>query len=178
MAHQFGLVSAFFLRPVCNLTVDNIKQDVIALHGLEPIFHQIIDPQLDKGPFMLNHMDLRSANIIFDESLRIQGIIDWEFTSTVPRQVFTLPSWITGHDSLKTKKQLHAEFRDVLDEKSRRNSTCNQLRKEWYGQLDAGKSEDIVQTDIAFCVAHVLWRPPPTYPTSFSSSLLTRISML
>lgn len=159
MAHQFGLVSAFFSRPVCDLTVDDIKQEVFALHGLEPIFHQIIDPQLDKGPFVLNHMDLRSANIIVDESLRIQGIIDWEFTSTVPRQVFTPPSWITGHDSIKTNKQSHAEFRDVLDEKSRSNSACDQLRKEWYGQLDAGKSEDIVQTDMAFCVAHVLRRP-------------------
>jgi len=160
MAHQFGLVSAFFSRPVCDLSVDDIKQEVFALHGLEPIFHQIIDPQLDKGPFVLNHMDLRSANIIVDESLRIQGIIDWEFTSTVPRQVFTPPSWITGHDSIdKTNKQLHAEFRDVLDEKSRSNSACDQLRKEWYGQLDAGKSEDIVQTDRAFCVAHVLRRP-------------------
>lgn len=120
MAHQFGLVSAFFSRPVCDLTVDEIKQEVFALHGLKPIFHQIIDPRLDKGPFVLSHMDLRSANIIVDESLRIQGIIDWEFTSTVPRQVFTPPSWITGHDSIKTNKQLHAEFRDVLDEKKQK----------------------------------------------------------
>ncbi|KAH8821747.1 phosphotransferase enzyme family protein [Xylogone sp. PMI_703] len=159
MAHQFGLVSAFFSQPVCDLTVDDIKQEVFALHRLEPIFYQIIDPQLDRGPFALNHMDLRSANIIVDDSLQVQGIIDWEFTSTVPRQVFTPPSWITGHDSIETNKQLHTEFRDVLDEKSRCNSACDQLRKEWYGQLDTGKSEDIVQTDMAFYVAHMLRCP-------------------
>lgn len=159
MAYQFGLVSTFFSRPVCDLTVDDIKQEVFALHGLEPIFHQIIDPQLDKGPFVLNHLDLRSANIIVDESLRIQGIIDWEFTSTVPRQVFTPPSWITGHDPSNTNKKLHAEFLDVLDKKSRSNSACDRLRKEWYGQMDTGKSEDVVQMDTAFCVAHVLRRP-------------------
>lgn len=76
MAYQFGLISAFFSRPVCDLTVDEIKQEVFALHGLEPIFHQIINPQLDQRPFVLNHMDLRNANIIVNESLRIQGIID------------------------------------------------------------------------------------------------------
>jgi len=158
MAHQFDLISAFFSQPVCDLTVADIKREVFALHSLEPRFRQIINPQLDKGPFVLNHMDLRSANIIVDESLRIQGIIDWEFTSTVPREVFTPPSWITGHDSIETNKQFHAEFRNVLHEKSRSNSACDQLRNEWYGQLDAGES-DIVQTDMAFYIAHILRRP-------------------
>ncbi|KAI1496264.1 phosphotransferase enzyme family protein [Biscogniauxia marginata] len=158
MRHQFSLISGFFSLPVRDHTVDDIKQEVFALHGMERIFHQIIDPQLDKGPFVLNHLDLRSPNIIVDKNLQIQGIIDWEFASTVPRQVFAPPSWITGHDSIETTKQMHAEFRDVLDEKSKTSSLCDQLRREWYGQFGASKS-DIDQTDMAFYVAHVLRRP-------------------
>ncbi|KAK2469515.1 hypothetical protein H9L39_18786 [Fusarium oxysporum f. sp. albedinis] len=158
MTYQFSLVSGFFSPPVSNYTVDDIKQEIFALHRMERIFHQVIDPQLDKGPFVLNHLDLRGPNIIVDKNLQIQGIIDWEFTNTVPRQVFTPPSWITGHDSIKTNKQMHAEFRSVLDENSKVNSLCDQLRREWYGQLAAGKSK-IDQTDMAFCVAHVLRRP-------------------
>ncbi|KAM4057680.1 phosphotransferase enzyme family protein [Hirsutella rhossiliensis] len=158
MRQQSSLVSGFYSPPVPDHTVDDIKQEVFALHGMQRIFHQVIDPQLDEGPFVLNHLDLRGANIIVDKPLQIQGIIDWEFASAIPRQVFTPPSWITGHNSIETSKQMHAEFRDVLDEKTKTNSLCGQLGREWYGQLDASKS-DINQTDMAFCVAHVLRRP-------------------
>ncbi|EEU37168.1 uncharacterized protein NECHADRAFT_78356 [Fusarium vanettenii 77-13-4] len=157
MAYQLGLVSGFFSPPVSNHTVDDIKQEMFALHCMERIFGQVIDSQLDKGPFVLNHLDLRGANIIVDKKLTIQGIVDWEFAHTVPRQVFTPPSWITGHDSIETNKQMHAEFCSVLDENSQANSLWEQLGKEWYGQSADGKSKD--QTDMAFCVAHVLRRP-------------------
>lgn len=125
---------------------------------MEHIFHQVIDPQLDTGPFVLNHLDFRAPNIIVDKHLQIQGIIDWEFTNTVPRQVFTPPSWITGHDLIETNKQMHDEFRSVLDDKSKGNSLCDKLRREWYGELDADKSNDD-RTDVAFCIAHLLRRP-------------------
>lgn len=157
MAYQFGLVSGFFSPPVSNHTVDDIKQELFALHCIERIFGQVIDPQLDKGPFVLNHLDLRRPNIIVDKSLRIQGIVDWEFAHTVPLQVFTPPSWITSHDSVDANKQMHAEFRSVLDENPKASCLWEQLGKEWYGQLADGKTKD--HTDMAFCVAHVLRRP-------------------
>lgn len=157
MRHQFRLVSDFHSPPVPDHTVDDLGREVFALHGMERIFHQAIDSQLDEGPFVLNHLDLRSPNIIVDDNLQIQGIIDWEFASTVPRQVLTPPSWITGHDSTETDRQMHAEFRQVLDKKSKNNQLCNQLKEEWYGPL--GASEAVSQTDMAFFVAHVLRRP-------------------
>lgn len=157
MRRQFSLVSGFFLPPVRDHTADDLRREVFALHGMERVFEQVIDPQLDAGPFVLNHLDLRSRNIIVDKSLQIQGVIDWEFTSTVPLQVFAPPSWITGHDSIETDKQMHAEFRNVLDEKSHANGRCDQLRREWYGGLDAGRPD--IETGMAFCVAHVLRRP-------------------
>lgn len=45
MTYQFGLISAFFSPPVCDHAVDDIKQEVFALHSMEPMFHQLIDPQ-------------------------------------------------------------------------------------------------------------------------------------
>lgn len=80
MIHQFNLIADWFSEPVSKHPVDDIKEELFALHNIEPIFHEIIDPQLDKGPFVLSHMDLRSPNMIVDENLQIHGIIDWEFT--------------------------------------------------------------------------------------------------
>ncbi len=77
MKSQFGLISAFFLPPVADHAVDDIRREMFALHCMEPFFDQIIDPVLDAGPFILTHLDLRSGNIIVDSSLRICGIIDW-----------------------------------------------------------------------------------------------------
>ncbi|RSL45910.1 hypothetical protein CEP53_010550 [Fusarium sp. AF-6] len=146
MKYQFGLVSGFSSTPVSNHTVDDIKQEMFSLHCMESIFDQVIDPQLDKGPFVLNHLDLRGPNIIVDKNLRIQGIVDWEFAHTVPRQVFTPPSWIAGHDLIDTNKEMHTEFRSVLEENSQANSLWEQLGREW--------------TKLKwFCVAHVLRRP-------------------
>ncbi|RKK11075.1 hypothetical protein BFJ66_g16731 [Fusarium oxysporum f. sp. cepae] len=154
MKYQFGLVSRFFSPPVRDHTIEDIRQEVFALHSLERIFDQLVDPQLDHGPFILNHLDLRSPNIIVDQNLHIQGIIDWEFSSTVPRQTFTPPSWITGHDSVETNKQMHAEFCSVLNEKSSNNELCDQLRREWYTcELNTN------DTDIKFAVAHILRHP-------------------
>ncbi|KAF9775679.1 hypothetical protein IL306_006182, partial [Fusarium sp. DS 682] len=76
MKYQFGLVSRFFSPPVRDHTIEDIRQQVFALHGLERIFDQLVDPQLDHGPFILNHQDLRSPNIIVNHDLSIQGIID------------------------------------------------------------------------------------------------------
>ncbi|KAG5764435.1 hypothetical protein H9Q72_007480 [Fusarium xylarioides] len=150
MKYQFSLVTDFFSPPVRDHTIEDIRHEILALDALEGIFEQLVDPQLDHGPFILNHQDLRSPNIIVDGDLNIQGIIDWEFSSTVPRQMFTPPSWITGHDSTETDKQMYAEFCSVLNEKGASNELCDQLKREWYTSGD---------TDIKFCVAHILRRP-------------------
>ncbi|UKZ78686.1 hypothetical protein TrVFT333_006432 [Trichoderma virens FT-333] len=158
MKHQFSLVSAFFSPPVADHTIDDVKKEVFALHSIMPFFDQFIDLELDYGPFVLSHLDLRSCNIIVNKSFQIQGIIDWEFTSTIPLQLFSPPSWITGHDLIETNKQMHIEFHSVLNEKSKTSGHCEQLRREWYDKVDAGKSK-ISQTDIAFTLAHILRCP-------------------
>lgn len=158
MKRQFNLVSDFFVPPVSDHTVHEIQKELCALHGMEGPFRQVIDPRLDKGPFVLHHLDLRAPNIIVDKDLNIHGVIDWEFSGTTPRQLFTPPSWITGHDSIKTNKQMHAEFRNVLDEKSKVSTACAHLKEEWYSQTDIGQL-GMSGADLAFYVAHVIRRP-------------------
>ncbi|KND88481.1 hypothetical protein TOPH_06888 [Tolypocladium ophioglossoides CBS 100239] len=158
MARQFKIVEDQYRPPVEDLSPGDFEHEVFALHRLENYFCQVIDTNLENGPFVLHHLDLRSPNTIVDENLQIQGIIDWEFSGTVPLQLFTPPSWITAHDSAWTKEEMHAEFRGVLDDKSKTDSRCHLLRKEWYGQSDNDRSV-IAKTDMAFCIAHVLRRP-------------------
>lgn len=158
LRYQFKLISEMFVEPVSKHTIEDIKREIFAVHGMEQVFDLVIDARSEKGPFVLSHLDLRTPNIIVNEQLQIQGVIDWEFAITVPSKLFTPPSWITGHDSpLETDKRMHVEFREVLDEKSRDNLKCDQLRREWYDHADDPKAK-IDPTDLAFCVAHVLRR--------------------
>lgn len=154
MRYHFSLVSGFFFPPVRDYTIEDIQEEVFALHIMESLFPQIIDSKHDQGPFILHHPDLRGANIIVD-NWNIMGIIDWEYISTTPISVCTPPSWITGHDLDKTNEKMHAEFRDVLYMKSKTDSMCNRLNIEWYGQANIGE----LQADMAFYIAHMLRCP-------------------
>ncbi|OAA44791.1 phosphotransferase enzyme family protein [Metarhizium rileyi] len=102
---EFALIGSLMPNPdVADHTVEDIRAEVFALDGMKRMFDQLIDTDLNAGPFVLSHLDLRSRNIIVDENLRIRGTIDWEFASAVPLQVFTPPSWIAGHNSVSTNK--------------------------------------------------------------------------
>ncbi|KID72582.1 phosphotransferase enzyme family protein, partial [Metarhizium brunneum ARSEF 3297] len=87
----------------------------------------------------------------------ILGIIDWEFTSTIPLQLFTPPPWVTGHDpdTLRAMRglvrgpfrdEIFAEFRDVLQNKRETCSISEKLWHEWgYQQGQAGQEETPIQ---------------------------------
>ncbi|KAG5926199.1 hypothetical protein E4U42_003539 [Claviceps africana] len=49
-------------------------------------------------PLALSHADLRRENILVDDDFRIQGIIDWEWVTILPRQLCVPPLWISGLD--------------------------------------------------------------------------------
>lgn len=157
MQNQFRLISRTLSSPVRDYTADDIKEEMFALHGTERVVNRVLDPQLESGPFILNHADLRAPNIIVDENLQIQGIIDWEFASTVPLQFFTPPSWITGYGAAGTDTAVSAEFRNVIEQKSQSNARCDRLRREWYPESETWDSSKHV--NVAFCIAHVLRWP-------------------
>ncbi|KAK1768897.1 kinase-like domain-containing protein [Phialemonium atrogriseum] len=95
-----------------------------------------LNTQLENhGPFVLAHTDLRWSNIIVDEDLNIQGVIDWEWASTVPRQFFMPPTWIARRppDSM-AGVHYRIEYRwfyDILEAKAATSEPCHQLAEEW-----------------------------------------------
>jgi hypothetical protein len=86
---------------------------------------------------VLTHTDLRPTNIIVDENLQIQGIIDWEWASTVPRQFFLPPTWIAGCTAdMVFGVEFRIEYRwlrDVL--RADTSEHCRQLALEWDRKL-------------------------------------------
>ncbi|KAL2752901.1 hypothetical protein ACRALDRAFT_2055317 [Sodiomyces alcalophilus JCM 7366] len=79
--------------------------------------------------FFLAHPDLRPGNILVDDELNICGIIDWEYTATVPQCAFSPPAWITGHDS--GFADLPSEFTSVLSSMKDKSTYHSQLAAEW-----------------------------------------------
>ncbi|OAA42570.1 phosphotransferase enzyme family protein [Metarhizium rileyi] len=59
-----------------------------------------IDPGLDQGPFVLIHGDLHLSNLLFDEDMRIMGVLDWEWSRVVPVQYFAPPLWLSERDTV------------------------------------------------------------------------------
>jgi len=55
-----------------------------------------LDPTLDKGPFVLHHGDLGAYNVLVNDKFDILAILDWEWSRTVPRQLFVPPVWLSG----------------------------------------------------------------------------------
>lgn len=70
--------------------------------GLIPWLHVqatplIVVPELDRGPFLLQHADLSVTNIMVDDDFNIVGFLDWTWACTVPQQSFTV--FHAPHDS-------------------------------------------------------------------------------
>jgi hypothetical protein len=53
-----------------------------------------LKPEFNQGPFVLIHGDFDGRNILIDESYNIIGVLDWEWSHTVPLQFFTPPLWL------------------------------------------------------------------------------------
>ncbi|RSL84553.1 hypothetical protein CDV31_016689 [Fusarium ambrosium] len=86
-----------------------------------------IDPTAQS--FFLAHPDLRPGNILVDDELNICGIIDWEYTASVPQCASAPPTWITGNDS--GLADLPSEFACVLSSMKEKSRYHSQLAAEW-----------------------------------------------
>lgn len=108
--------------------------EVFALQDLKNRLPSIVENQ---HPFVLTHTDLRPTNIIVDENMQIQGIIDWEWARTVPRQFFLPPTWIAGcPPDMVSGVEFRIEYRwlrDVLWADT--SEHCRQLASEWNRKL-------------------------------------------
>ncbi|OJD13730.1 hypothetical protein AJ78_05842 [Emergomyces pasteurianus Ep9510] len=84
------------------------------LYGIfasQGIVMEWVDQKDNHGPFILMHGDLRPPNVFVDDNLNIISVIDWEWSHTVPPQMFVPPSWITGQElPAATKSPCHLGF--------------------------------------------------------------------
>lgn len=74
------------------------EDEAFCFRKIKVALPQSLDSALDNGPFLLSHTDLRETNIIVDDELNITGIIDWEWSAVIPRQLFMPPTWIAGEE--------------------------------------------------------------------------------
>ncbi|QSS51765.1 hypothetical protein I7I53_07186 [Histoplasma capsulatum var. duboisii H88] len=75
-----------------------------SLHMTRRFLMEWVQPEHNHGPFILNHGDLRSANILVDDDLNILSVLDWEWSHTIPVQMFVPPSWLDGLELVGTAK--------------------------------------------------------------------------
>jgi hypothetical protein len=132
--YQYHLLDETHKLPAEKLCREVAELEVFALEDLKNRLASVVE---DRPPFVLTHSDLRPTNIIVDEDLQIQGIIDWEWASTVPRQFFLPPTWIAGVPPYKASGvEFQVEyrwFRDVLLAST--SEPCRQLASEWDRKL-------------------------------------------
>ncbi|KAH0601266.1 hypothetical protein MHUMG1_00138 [Metarhizium humberi] len=131
--YHHSILTETYQLPVENLSYRDAKTELFALDCLSKEISKCIGSMPTSPSFVLAHPDLRFGNIFVDDDFHILGIIDWEFTSTIPLQLFTPPPWVTGHDpdTLRVMRglvrgpfrdEIFAEFRDVLQNK---RETCS-----------------------------------------------------
>ncbi|OAA45073.1 phosphotransferase enzyme family protein [Metarhizium rileyi] len=145
MEAQFNLISSYLLAPRHDHPEDEVRYDMFCISRVKDYFTSVINPKFDHGPFVLSHPDLRPSNIIVNDEMEIVGLIDWQFTSTVPRQLCTPPSWVTGHIWSKYAELLLLQFSVAL---ALDKQLPKQLKGEWRDPSSA-----------AFHIAHIIRCP-------------------
>lgn len=133
--YQYHVLSKIYSLLTEDLSRKQAQMELLALDGLERQIPMLVSSQRSNDPFVLAHMDLRCGNIMVAEDLRIHAIIDWGCAGTIPRQLFTPPPWITGHDLDAVAAIPHytayPEFLQAPEEKSLISETCAKLRDDW-----------------------------------------------
>ncbi|KAF4509825.1 hypothetical protein G6O67_001765 [Ophiocordyceps sinensis] len=63
---------------------------------LRSLSHHYVDRDHRGGPFYLQLTDLHASNIFVDENWNITRLIDLEWVCALPREMLTVPYWLTG----------------------------------------------------------------------------------
>jgi hypothetical protein len=73
-----------------------------------------VSTDFDGGPFILMHGDLNQQNILVDNDYNITGIIDWEWSTTVPFQLFAMPPTAIHPYKTPTPAELVGEEKEMF----------------------------------------------------------------
>lgn len=144
-------LSKTFQQPIQEPAFTQIKMELFALDSLLKEIPRCIDLKEPSPSFILAHPDLRCGNILIDDDFHILAIIDWEFSGTIPLQLFTPPPWIMGDDPDTLlfctgipRRDIFPEFRTLLMEMRKSSSACTQLCQDW-GLQDEAVQHQFVQ---------------------------------
>lgn len=130
---QYRLLDRSYQMPVEDPSTNYVRQEVFALNDIKGRTFDHINPHENHGPFVLAHTDLRLPNIIVDGDMSIQSIIDWEWSSTISRQFFVPPFWISCRpvEYVPTAyfNLAFVLFRMGLEDKAKKSEPCKKLSK-------------------------------------------------
>ncbi|KAH0539145.1 hypothetical protein FGG08_004317 [Glutinoglossum americanum] len=137
------------------------RWELYGLHKFRALLMEYVLPEYNHGPFVLMHGDFRSSNIMMDENLNIVSVIDWEWSRTVPAQLFVPPEWLTGYEVnglLSVYNKLHYmrelfNFRSAVWDRERSLKQENALPA-----VPLSKLWRTVDDDATFFIAHALLR--------------------
>jgi len=137
--HQYHILTQKYRLPAFKMSQEVAELEVFGLEDLKKRLFDYIDQRWNHGPFVLTHADLRWSNIIVDEDYRIRGVIDWEWSGTVPRQFFLPPTWLAGRPpDWVSEVQYRSEYRLFFDTlKAATSQPSRQLANEWGRTLPA-----------------------------------------
>ncbi|EEQ85990.1 uncharacterized protein BDCG_09259 [Blastomyces dermatitidis ER-3] len=86
-----------------------------------------VKPKYNHGPFILMHGDLRPPNIVVDDNFNITSILDWEWSHTLPVQLFAVPPyWLTNLQVVQIAEPLLA-FPFMIAARDFINSVCEHV---------------------------------------------------
>ncbi|KAL2174969.1 uncharacterized protein P884DRAFT_207378 [Thermothelomyces heterothallicus CBS 202.75] len=88
--------------------------------------HRFIKREHRYGPFLLQLTDLHASNIFVDDDWNVTYLIDLEWLCALPREMLSVPYWLTGcsidqirDDSYVEFDKIRREFMHVFEEEER-----------------------------------------------------------
>ncbi|KAH7317696.1 kinase-like domain-containing protein [Rhexocercosporidium sp. MPI-PUGE-AT-0058] len=135
----YHLLSQNYSLPAAKMSQEVAQLEIFGLEDLKGRLFSYINQHQNHGPFVLTHADLRWSNIIVNGDYQIQGVIDWEWSGTVPQQFFLPPTWLASFPpDWVSELQYKIEYRLFFDAlKAATSQPSRQLAKEWGRTLPA-----------------------------------------
>ena len=91
MEYFFDLCNKRLLYETMQVKDERISYEFTNLWILRSLLPSLVLPEFNNGPFILQNGFLRREIVFFDEEYNLTGIINWEFSQTIPMQATMVP---------------------------------------------------------------------------------------
>jgi hypothetical protein len=83
---------------------------------LRAFSHRYVKREHRRGPFFLQLTDLHASNIFVDDDWNITCLIDLEWLCALPREMLSVPYWLTGCSIDEIQDERYADFNGIRGE--------------------------------------------------------------